>query len=117
MAINEEKPCTLCSFWDGQRCTHTWRLMVHIEPCGGQMDFSVTPGMVPESLVPKLEKFIKDFMNVLGPAIEKWPIWGEVREFQLANLPDTERCPGRQVRKDVPHLHVVKGDFFKEGYK
>lgn len=102
----DDKPCTLCSFWAGQRCTHTWRLTVHIEPTGGQMDFSITPGMVPSELEATVNKFFRDFMDKLAPAIEKWPIWTLIREHQLTR-PDLERCPGRQVRRDVPYLHVV----------
>lgn len=110
MAVDESPPCQTCTFWDGKRCTHTWRLTVHIEPLGGQMDFSITPGMVPEHLIPELEKFVKNFMDKLAPAIRMWPIWDRVLDWQLLNHEILERCPGRQVRRDIPYLHVVKGD-------
>lgn len=111
MAIGglDDKPCTVCSFWDGQRCTHTWRLIFHIEPLGGQMEFSTTPGMVPEHLKPELDKFMEKFMEKMAPAIRMWPIWEPILEWQLAH-PDREACPGREVRKDIPHLKVVKAD-------
>jgi len=82
--------------------------MFHIEPLGGQVDFSTTPGMVPEVLKPKVEEVFKRFIEKLLPAIQTFPIWDEIREYQLAN-PEREACPGREVRKDLPYLRVLRG--------
>lgn len=104
----DDSPCTLCTFWD-KRCTHTWRITFHIEPLGGQIDFSTTPGMVPEHLKQQLTDYLSRFMEKMGLALQVLPIWDEVRAWQLAN-PERERCPGRTVRRDVPHLHVVRAE-------
>lgn len=103
----DDKPCTTCTFWKDERCTHTWRLMFHIEPLGGQMDFSTTPGMVPEHLKPELDKFMAMFMEKMAPAIRMWPIWDLILDWQLQN-PHLERCPGREVPRDIPHLRVIR---------
>lgn len=105
MAI-DTKPCTICTFWDGHRCTQTWRVMFFIKPTGGIVEFMTTPGMVPEHLKVRLTEFMSKFMEKLAPAIEAIPIWNEIREWQLAHQ-DRGACPGRQVMKGIPHLHVV----------
>jgi len=108
----DDKPCAICKFWNGLACTQTWRVTFFITPNGGIVDFSTVPGMVPEHIKPKLTKYMDDFMTRMLPAIEAIPIWDEIREWQLAH-PDRERCPGREVRGDIPYLHVVKTDDLK----
>jgi hypothetical protein len=101
--------CFLCAFWNGDRCTQTWRLTIHIEPIGGQVDFQTAPGMVPEELKPKVTEYFQKFLSKVLPAIEMMPIWDEIREWQLAHLPETSDCPARKVRDDIkPFLHVVR---------
>jgi hypothetical protein len=100
--------CQLCAYWQEGRCTHTWRLVVLVEPTGGQVDFATTPGMVPEELKPKLERYFRRLVDRLLPVIEAMPIWGEIREWQLAH-PEAAACPGRRERAELrPYLQVVK---------
>lgn len=101
--------CLLCAFWDGERCTHTWRLVMLVTPVGGQIDVIMTPGMIPEPLKDKFIKYLTRFLEKVMPAVEAMPIWDEIREYQLANAPVTEACPGREIRSDIrPYLKVVK---------
>jgi hypothetical protein len=102
--------CWLCSFWNGDHCTQTWRLIIHVEPTGGQVDFSTTPGMVPEHLKEKVgELFGRMATLFLLPLIEKMPIWEEIREYQLANRKERSDCPAREQIKGIePYLHIVR---------
>ena len=110
MSVHER--CWLCMFWNGERCTQTFRLIIHMEPregLGGQVDFSCTPGMVPEELKPRLTEYISKFLTKALPAISMLPIWDEIRDFQLANLPERADCPARKENEALkPHLKLVK---------
>jgi len=113
--MDTHERCFLCSFWNGTRCTQTFRLLIHVEPCdgaiGGQVDFSCTPGMVPEELKPKLSKYFGKFLEKLLPVISTMPVWDEVAEWQAAHLPECKDCPGRKERDDIkPYLRVVKAE-------
>lgn len=104
--------CWLCAFWSGSRCTQTWRLMIHIEPqeggIGGIVDFTTTPGMVPEDLKTRLTLYFEKFMEKLAPAISLMPIWDEVRQYQTSH-PEAAQCPGRKESEALkPYLRVVK---------
>jgi hypothetical protein len=103
--------CWLCAFWNGSRCTQTWRLMVHVEPNGGQVDFSTTPGMVPEHLKEKLSEMFGRMVTLfLLPLIEKMPVWEEIKEFQTAK-PERMDCPAKQEIAGLhPYLKVVKNN-------
>ena len=104
-----KETCWLCAFWDGQRCNQTFRLVILMTPSGGQVDFAVTPGMIPQEFKEKVAKYVSRFLEKALPALEVLPIWEEIREFQLANLPERADCPGRQVaetKKD--YLKLVK---------
>lgn len=86
--------------------------MIHIQPqedgIGGIVDFTTTPGMVPEELKPRLTNYFEKFMEKLGPAISLMPIWDEVRNYQLSH-PDAADCPAKKIRKDIqPFLHIVR---------
>lgn len=106
--MTTHEKCWLCSFWNGDRCTNTWRLVVYVEPTGGQVDFACTPGMVPEELKPKLTEYFSKFITKLLPVIETMSVWDEIREFQLAHF-DTQACPGRKENKELkPYLRIVK---------
>lgn len=106
--MEKDKPCFLCAFFKENQCTHTWRLTMHIEPCGGQVDFSTTPGMIPAHLEAKLTQYFTKFIEKVLPAIEKIPLWDEIVEWQKAH-PDCEACPGREIRADLkPYLRLVK---------
>jgi len=109
MSDDTHERCWLCAFYNGTRCTHTWRLSVHVEPQGGVVDFSTTPGMVPEHMKAKLSDIFGRMTTLfLLPLIEKMPVWDEIREYQQAN-PDANDCPGRKVPEDIkPFLKVVK---------
>ena len=104
--------CWLCGFWNGERCNQTFRLTIHVTPTdgiGGQVDFQTTPGMVPEELKPKLNKYISKFLEKVLPAISMLPIWDEIRDFQLANLPERADCPGRKINETKKeYLRIVK---------
>lgn len=101
--------CWLCAFHNGERCTHTFRLVFHVEPTGGQVEFITTPGMVPEDLKPKLEKHFKKLIDRLIPVIEIIPVWNEIREWQIAHHESNHDCPGRKEREDIkPYLKIVK---------
>jgi len=100
--------CDLCVFWDGNRCTNTFRLVIFIEPVGGQVDLVTTPGMVPDSLKGELhEQFSALVCRFLVPLIEKMPVWAKIREYQ-AQHPEAHECPGR-VARGAPYLRVIKG--------
>lgn len=70
------------------------------------MDFATVPGMIPEELKSKVAEYMCKFLGKVLPALEVLPIWEEIREFQLANLPDRADCPGRTVS-------TVKKDYLK----
>jgi hypothetical protein len=100
--------CWLCAFFQEGRCTQTWRLIIHVEPTGGQVDFQTAPGMVPEELKPRITHYMERWLSKVLPAIEVLPIWDEIREWQLAH-PEAQGCPGRKEREDLkPYLHLVK---------
>lgn len=104
-----DERCWLCKFWNGERCTQTWRLVIHVEPLGGQMEYSTAPGMVPEELKPRLTEFFEKFTAKLAETIQLLPIWDEIREFQLANMPERKDCPARVESKTKrAYLKVVK---------
>jgi hypothetical protein len=107
-----DERCWLCAFWDGERCTQTYRLVIHVTPengIGGQVEFTTTPGMVPEELQPKLTEYIYKFCEKVLPAISMMPVWEEIREYQLANLPERADCPARVESKHKrAFLKVVK---------
>lgn len=100
--------CWLCSFWNGNRCTQTFRLTIHVEPLGGQLDFVTTPGMVPEELKPKVNDYFRKLSEkFIIPLIEKMPVWEEIREFQEGH--HREHCPGMEERKELKnYLHIVR---------
>jgi len=98
--------CWLCSFWNGSRCTHTFRLTFHIDPVGGQVDFQATPGMVPEEIMPRLAQYFQKLIERVAVAIELMPFWDEVREFQIVQ--GRSDCPGRKEREEIkPYLKIV----------
>lgn len=101
--------CQICAFWKDGRCTQTWRLSVHITPNGGVVDFSTTPGMVPEHVKSRLsERFAALLERFLLPLIDAMPEWREIREFQLSS-PERDQCPAFEATESVkPFLKVVK---------
>lgn len=100
--------CILCGFWNGERCTQTFRLTIHITPVGGQVDFQTTPGMVPEEMKAEIGGYFHKFIDKLIPVIEMMPIWDRIREFQAA-IPERKDCPARRERDDIkPYLRIVK---------
>lgn len=108
---NADERCWLCSFWSGSRCTNTWKLIIHAEPIGGQIEISTSPGMIPEELKPRFTEFFQKFFEKLIPAIEQFPLWAEIQEFQIAKDKTTRECPGRNERQDIkPFLHIVRTD-------
>ena len=110
MSVHER--CWLCQFWNGERCTNTFRLVIHLTPAdgvGGQVEFSTTPGMVPEELIPKLNERMHAFFNKILAPISMLPWWDEIRQFQEAN-PEREDCPGRRVNPNKEEfMRVSKG--------
>ena len=106
-----DERCWLCAFWDGNRCTQTFRMVILMTPTGGQVDFSTVPGMVPEELKDRVIKVMSRFLEKALPAIEALSIWDEIREFQLANLPERADCPSKrepseEIKRD--YLKLVK---------
>lgn len=107
--------CWLCVHYVEGRCTNTFSLKIHVEPhpdkgIGGMVDFSCTPGMVPEELKPELTEFFQKYFDRILPAISMLPIWDKIREWQLSH-PDKKHCPGNkpsEIKKN--HLKVVKAE-------
>ena len=100
--------CFMCAFWNGDRCTQTYRLVIMATPTGGQIEFATTPGMVPEELKQKLNTYFKKLVDKIIPVIEMIPVWDEIREFQQTKE-ERKDCPGRRERDYIkPYLQVVR---------
>ena len=71
--------CEFCSFWKGEKCIHTFRLVFLVEPIGGQIELQTTPGMLPPELEDEFKSYFTKFFHKIIPVIEAMSLWERIR--------------------------------------